>query len=98
MPRLAKCERCGAQAAGYMDIDFRCEKKQCPLRGLLDAKAKMLKFAYQGPERKASQRKALEIMLDLMRIGFESDMTLEQVQQTALMIATEGKEDKDAEV
>jgi hypothetical protein len=98
MPKLRKCERCGAQAAGYMDIDFRCEKKQCPLRNLLDSKATMIKFAYQGSEGESAQRKATQIMLDLMRIGFENDMTFEQVQQTALMIANEGKEKKDAEI
>lgn len=49
-----------------MDIDFRCTRRRCPIRSLLDAKREMAQVAYSGPEDRKSQREALKIMLDVM--------------------------------
>lgn len=63
---LKRCDRCGAQAAGYMDIDFHCNRRRCPIRSLLDAKREMAQVAYSGSEDRKSQREALKVMLAVM--------------------------------
>lgn len=63
---LAPCERCGAQSAGYADIDFTCNRRRCPIRGFLNAKDEMIKEAYAGPEPIAAKRKAAIALLDIM--------------------------------
>lgn len=60
------CERCGAQAAGYMDIDFHCNRRRCPIRGLLDAKAAAARVAAAGDEDPRVQREALMVLFETM--------------------------------
>lgn len=88
MKPLAHCERCGAQAAGYMDIDFHCTRRRCPIRSLMDAKHEMAQVAYQGSEDRKTQREALKIMLDTMLYSAEHEdetvgMSKEQLEEWA---------------
>lgn len=89
---LAPCERCGAQAAGYTDIDFSCNRRRCPLRGFLDAKAELIRVAYAGPEPIASKREAAKCVLDVMLWSSEHEDEVAGMsnQQIAEWVKTHG--------
>lgn len=81
---MKACERCGAQPAGFMDIDFRCNKRRCPLRGILDAKELCAKVAAEGNEPPLAKREALKILFDVMLVAMKDpNMTPQQAEEIA---------------
>lgn len=67
---LAKCERCGAQAAAYLDLDFRCNRSRCKIRGILNAKDACLRVAMDAPGATPEiAREATKILIECLSRG-----------------------------
>ena len=63
---LKPCRRCGTQSVAYLDLDFECKRRRCPIKEILEAKRECLAIAMDGPEPAESKRRAAQIAFSTM--------------------------------